>query len=77
MILIDSDVVIGLTVKSVKTVSQRPQTLEVPTGFSDYKEVGGIKFPHTISQSFGPQTIEFKVQEIKINDGVNAADFEE
>lgn len=71
------DVASGLKVKSLKTVSQGPQTMQVPTGYGNYQEVGGVKFPHTISQSFGPQTIEFKVQEIKINEGVNAADFEE
>lgn len=67
----------GLKVKSVKTVSQGEQTMEVPTGFSNYQEVAGVKFPFTISQSFGPQSFEFNVTSIKVNEGVNESDFEE
>jgi hypothetical protein len=71
------DVETGLKVKSVKTVSQGGQTISVPTGFSDYQEVNGIKFPFTVSQSMGPQTFEFKVSAIKVNEGVSDEDFME
>lgn len=71
------DVETGLKIQSVKTVSQGPQTMQVPTGFSNYKEVKGVKFPFTITQSFGPQTIEFNVSSIQVNEGVTDADFEE
>ncbi len=71
------DVETGLKVQSVKTVSQGGQTMSVPTGLGNYKEVKGVKFPFLISQSFGPQTIEFEVNEIKINEGVADADFVE
>jgi predicted Zn-dependent peptidase len=71
------DVETGLKVKSVKTVSQGGQTMSVPTGYSNYKEVKGIKFPFTISQSFGPQSFEFNVTSVKINEGVGPSDFEE
>jgi len=67
----------GLKVRSVKTVSQGEQTIEVPTGYSNYQEVTGVKFPFTISQSFGPQSFEFNVSSIKVNEGVNESDFEE
>tara|TARA_R100001369_G_scaffold29172_4_gene52674 strand:- start:166015 stop:168081 length:2067 start_codon:yes stop_codon:yes gene_type:complete len=70
------DVESGLKVKSVKTVSQGGQTMSVPTGYSNYKEVKGVKFPFTISQSFGPQSFEFNVTSVKINEGVVDADFE-
>ncbi|MBW6492135.1 MAG: insulinase family protein [Lentimicrobium sp.] len=36
-------------------------------GFGDYREVNGVKFPFTISQQMGPQTVELKVLSIKIN----------
>ena len=65
----------GLKVKSVKTVSQGGQTMTIPTGFSDYREVKGVKFPFVISQSMGPQSFEFKVNEIKVNEGVSEEDF--
>lgn len=45
------------------------------TNFGDYKEVKGIKFPFKTSMSFGPQEIEFKTTEVKINEGVTDADF--
>lgn len=35
--------------------------------FSDYKEVNGVRFPFTISQQMGPQSVELKVLSIKIN----------
>lgn len=70
------DLETGLKVQSVKTVSQGGQTMTVPTVFSNYQEVKGVKFPYTITQSFGPQAIEFKVSSIQINEGVSDADFE-
>lgn len=66
----------GLKLKTVKTVSQGAQTMSLPTIFSDYKEVKGIKFPFKITQSMGPQTFEFNVSEVKVNEGISDADFE-
>ncbi|WP_298527241.1 pitrilysin family protein [uncultured Christiangramia sp.] len=65
----------GLKIQSVKTVSQGGQTMSIPTGYGDYQEVKGVKFPFTISQSMGPQSFEFKVSEIMVNEGVEDADF--
>lgn len=66
----------GLKLQSVKTVQQGPQTMTIPTTFSDYREVEGVKFPYSISQSMGPMTLDFEVSEIKVNEGVTDADFE-
>ncbi|HSP40784.1 MAG TPA: pitrilysin family protein, partial [Gillisia sp.] len=71
------DVETGLKVQSVKTLSQGGQTMAVPTGFSNYQEVNGVKFPFTITRTFGPQPIEFKVNSVKVNEGVTDADFVE
>ncbi len=65
----------GLKLQSVKTVSQAGQTMTIPTGYSNYQEVEGVKFPFTISQSMGPQSFEFKVSKILVNDGVSEEDF--
>lgn len=70
------DVDSGLKVQSIKTVTQGPQTMSIPTLYSDYKEVKGVKFPHTITQSMGPQSFQFNVKEIEINEGVTDADFQ-
>lgn len=67
----------GLKLKSETTVSQMGQTMTVPTEFNDYREVEGVKFPFGISQAMGPQTFEFEVTEILVNEGVEASDFEE
>lgn len=71
------DMETGLKVQMEKTVSQAGQTMTVPTGYSDYQEVNGVKFPFTISQSFGPQTFDFIVSNIEVNEGVSEADFVE
>ncbi len=71
------DVETGLKVKSVKTVSQGGQTMSVPTEYSNYQEVNGIKFPFTVTQSMGPQKFEFKVSDVKVNEGVADEDFME
>lgn len=45
------------------------------TAYSDYKEVEGVEFPYELSQSFGPQAIDFKIKEIKLNEEVKDEDF--
>ena len=69
------DVASGLKVQSVKTVNQGGQSMTIPTGYSDYQEVKGVKFPFVISQSMGPQSFEFKVSEILVNEGISEEDF--
>lgn len=65
----------GLKIKSVKTVNQGGQSMSIPTMFSDYRTVEGVKFPFMIAQSMGPQSFEFKVSEILVNEGVSEEDF--
>ncbi len=69
------DVESGLKVKSVTTAEAQGQTVKQEIGLKDYKEVSGILFPFIISQSFGPQSIDFIVKELKVNQGVSADDF--
>lgn len=66
----------GLKVKSVNTVKTPDgKEVKVPTIYSDYKEVNGIKFPHSIGQKMGPMEVTFLVQEITINQDVSEEDF--
>jgi predicted Zn-dependent peptidase len=70
------DMTTGLKVKSVRTVKTPDgKETKVPTVFSDYKEVNGIKFPHSIGQKMGPMDLNFVIKEIKVNEGVTDADF--
>ena len=66
----------GLKVQEIMKVEAMGQEIISTINYSDYKEVNGILFPYTISQSMGPQAIDFTVSEIKINEGVSDADFE-
>lgn len=65
----------NLKVQSVTTVSQGGQTMSNTTGFEDYKEVKGVMHPHVMKVSFGPQVVEIKMNEVKVNEGVSDADF--
>ncbi|MGA9327103.1 MAG: pitrilysin family protein [Salegentibacter sp.] len=66
----------GLKVQSVKTVSQGGQTMSIPTAYGNYQEVEGVEFPFKMSQKMGPQTIEFNVSKILVNEGVSESDFQ-
>ncbi|MGB0880693.1 MAG: M16 family metallopeptidase [Polaribacter sp.] len=65
----------GLKVKSITTVKGPQGEVKVPTTYSDYKEVNGIKFPHKMGQKMGPMDLSFEITEIKINEGVSDEDF--
>ncbi|MEW7278742.1 insulinase family protein [Aquimarina sp. 2201CG1-2-11] len=69
------DIETGLKVKEVTVQEQAGQKMTIAISYSDYKEVNGIKFPFTISQSLGPQNMDFTVKEIKINERVTDEDF--
>lgn len=66
----------GLKIKEVNVQEFQGQSAESTILYGDYKEVGGIQFPFTLSQSQGPQSIDFKMTEIKVNEGVTDADFD-
>ncbi|MCL7752853.1 pitrilysin family protein [Polaribacter sp. Z022] len=69
------DVKSGLKLKEVKTVKAGGKEVSIPTVFSNYKELNGMKFPYTIGQKMGPMDMKFEVKDIKINEGVTDADF--
>ena len=69
------DVKSGLKLKEVKTVKAGGKEVSIPTVFSNYKELNGMKFPYTIGQKMGPMDMKFEVKDIKINEGVTEADF--
>lgn len=70
------DMVTGLKVKDENTVEMNGMEMKTAVFYNDYQEVNGIKFPHTMTISAGPQELNFEVSEIKINEGVSDADFE-
>ena len=64
----------GLKIAASQTMEAQGQTMEMTTSYSDYKEVKGIKFPHTFTVPMLGGA-EFKVSEVKVNEGVSDADF--
>lgn len=70
------DVESGLKLQEVTVQEMQGQTVQQNMMLSDYKVVSGILFPFKLSQTMGPQKFDFIVKEIKVNEGVSAADFE-
>ncbi|MCX7611872.1 MAG: hypothetical protein N2043_09830, partial [Ignavibacterium sp.] len=57
----------GLKVLEKKSTVTPMGSMEQTIEFSDYKEVAGVKYPHKLKQSFGPQSVEVTVSSIKVN----------
>ena len=66
----------GLKLQETTTTEAGGQTVQQTLSYSDYKDLNGIMFPFTLSQSFGPQSLDFKVTEIKVNEGISDQDFD-
>lgn len=65
----------GLKLKESVTNEAGGQTVTVNTYFKDYKEVNGVMFPMTLSQDFGPMSLDFVMSKVLVNEGVTDADF--
>jgi zinc protease len=68
------DVTTGLKLADAKTIDQGGKSITQVTNFSDYREVKGVKVPFNIIQNVGFE-LDIKMSDIKINEGVTAADF--
>ncbi|MCF8414036.1 MAG: insulinase family protein [Melioribacteraceae bacterium] len=66
----------GFKVKEIQVTSspQGDQTISVE--YSDYKEVDGVMYAHTIAQQVGPMNINMTVSNIEVNKGLEDALFE-
>ena len=67
----------GLKIQSVN-ITKGPDGKEIrfSTLFSDYKQVSGILIPHKRDQVTPQFTLNFVLQEVKVNEGVTDKDFE-
>lgn len=65
----------GLLLREEGTEKEGDVEVNVSTDFSDYRKVGNIMLPYTISISQGEMNFDMKVKEYKINEGVTVADF--
>ena len=64
-----------LKVKSLKTVYSPQGSFTQTTYFSDYRFVNGVKYPFSIKQTIGIQSLDFKVVSIKVNSGIKVEVF--
>ena len=69
------DMETGLKIQETTSAEMGGQQMTSTMHFKDYQEVSGIQFPFTIAQTVGPQSFDFKVTEIKVNEGVSSTDF--
>jgi zinc protease len=65
----------GLKVQTVEQVKTPQGEVAIPTKFQNYKEVSGVKFPHTIMVSQGPMTFNFQVSSLEVNPAMDDAIF--
>lgn len=71
------DVKTSLKIAESKESEEMGQKMNVFTYFGDYKEVKGIKIPHKVNMNVGAGIdLNMTVKEVKINEGVTAADFQ-
>ncbi len=70
------DVTSGLKIAKATVQEAGGQKVTQTMTYGDYKEVKGVKVPYKTTLSLGPQEIEFISSEVKINEGVEDADFQ-
>lgn len=70
------DIETALKVRDEVNIEANGQPMNTTFDYGDYKEVAGIKFPFTLTQTMGQQSFDFIIQEIKVNEGVSDVDFE-
>ena len=66
----------GLQVKSISTVVTPQGEIKIENFSKNYKEVGGVKIPHSSEQKMGPMTIVTELTEVKANEKLKDNPFE-
>lgn len=61
----------GLKLKEIKELHTEQGLFEQESIYSDYRDVGGLKFPFKIVQNMGMQKVELNVSSIKLNSGIS------
>jgi hypothetical protein len=62
--------------KTINITTTEGETTESTTTFSDFKEVNGMKFAHTITQSVGPMVLSGTVTSMTVNGKIDMKIFE-
>jgi zinc protease len=65
----------GLKTQTVQTVKGPQGDMMITLKYDNYKDVNGVKIPHTISQSQGPMNLKFEVSSVEVNPVIDDAVF--
>ena len=65
-----------LKIKVSETQEMQGNTITQETLIGDYRAVDGLLFPHKVTQSFGPQKIDFITSSIELNVDFSEEDFQ-
>ena len=69
------DVKTGYKIAKAREQEQGGQKMTQTTYYADYKDIKGVKIPYKITMNVGVE-LDLTVVEAKVNEGVNAADFQ-
>lgn len=61
----------GFKIKEIKELHTEQGLFEQESFYSDYRKVGGLKYPFKIVQNMGMQKLELNVSSIKLNTGLS------
>jgi len=65
----------GLKIQELESIESPQGNVTSTTKYLDYKEVNGIKIPHTLSQNQGPMSFKFELIKAEINPVIEDAFF--
>lgn len=64
------EVVSGFKKRQINEVESPMGKMKITIDYADYKQVGSVKFPHTLKQDMGMMAFELKASDIKVNSGL-------
>jgi zinc protease len=70
------EVISGYKKRQINEVESPMGKMKITIDYADYKQVGAVKFPHSLKQDMGMMAFELKATEIKVNSGLEDVLFE-
>lgn len=65
----------GLKIQEIEVIESPQGNVTSSTRYLDYKEVNGIKLPHTLAQNQGPMNFKFEAVNVEINPAIEDSIF--
>lgn len=70
------EVISGYKKRQINEVESPMGKMKITIDYADYKQVGAVKFPHSLKQDMGMMAFELKATDIKVNSGLEDSLFE-